>query len=269
MLKRRLVAILYLRDGWIVRSENFSIHQVIGNPVPHVERMVQWDVDELVVLDISRGEACYNIGRDDYRHRGALDLRDFIRRISAECRIPLTFGGRIRSFEDARRRIVSGADKVTLNTALADQPTLLMEVAHAFGSQAAVASIDYRLVNGSPRVFVDGGERDLQVEAMAWAHRAEDQGAGEILLNSIDRDGSARGFDIETIQRVVEAVSIPVIACGGAGHIRHFNACLSDTEVSAVAAGNIFHFTENAYPRTKKYLAARRQDIRYEESPVE
>ena len=266
MLKRRLIAVLYLREGWIVRSEKFSVHQVIGNPVPHVERMVQWDVDELIVLDISQGEASYNIGRDDYRHRGAQDLLEFIHRISAECRIPLTFGGRIRSFEDAQQRIVCGADKVTLNTALADRPDLLTEVAHAFGSQAAVASIDYRLIDGSPHVFVDCGKRDVRVEMTTWARRAEDQGAGEILLNSIDRDGSARGYDTETIQRMVEAVTIPVIACGGAGHMRHFDACLKETEVSAVAAGNIFHFTENAYPRSKKYLAAQRQDIRYEEA---
>ena len=263
MLKRRLIPVLYLQHGWMVRSELFKLHQVIGNPIVHVERMVQWDVDELIVLDISTGdETQFQHNRDDYRNPGARDLLGFINKVAGECRIPLTFGGRIRSFADARARIVNGADKVTINTAAFEQPQLVTEIAHAFGSQAVVAGIDYRLIDGKPRVFVDHGTRDTGLAVASWARRLQEAGAGEILLNAIDRDGTAQGYDCETIASTVDAVTIPVIACGGAGHQRHFLECFERTQASAVAAGNIFHFTENAYPRAKTFLRSKREDIR-------
>lgn len=262
MLKRRLIPVLYLQNGQMVRSESFSIHQAIGHPVIHVERLVQWDVDELIVLDISTGADTYDFGRDDTRLGGADDLLQFVHNIAAECHIPLTFGGRIRDFDAVQARIQNGADKITLNTALAEAPDLVTKVAHSYGSQAIVASIDYRMRDGAAVVFTHNGTRHTGPGAVDWARRAADIGAGEILLNAIDRDGTAQGYDLETIDAVAAAVEVPVIACGGAGHQRHFLRCLEDTRASAVAAGNIFHFTENAYPRAKAFLRQRRDDIR-------
>lgn len=246
----------------MVRSEGFATHQHFGHPVSLVERMNEWDVDELIVLDISPEDADYTIPRDDHKLKGASSLFEFINVIAAECTIPLTFGGRIRDFEGIRARIQNGADKVTLNSALADGMDLVTEAAHAFGSQAIVASVDYRIVDGEARAFTHHGTRAADAGAVDWARRAADAGAGEILLHAIDRDGGGQGYDLETIEEVAEAVEIPVIACGGAGHPMHFLKCFRDTKASAVAAGNIFQFTENAYPRAKKQLKERGIDVR-------
>ncbi len=262
MYKRRLIPVLFLKDGWMVRSEGFTTHQYIGDPVGHVKRMAQWDVDELIVLDIGDGEMTFEHHRADYHHKPVTTLLEFINGIAVQCRIPLTFGGRIRSLDDIHARILNGADKVAVNTVLADDPDLITRAARSFGSQAIVASIDYRVIDGATRVFTDCGTRDTGAGAAAWARRAADAGAGEVLLNAIDRDGAARGYDLDTIDEVAKAVEIPVIACGGAGHQRHFRDCFTKTAASAVAAGNIFHFTENAYPRAKTFLKQTLADIR-------
>ncbi|MHA1567260.1 MAG: imidazole glycerol phosphate synthase subunit HisF [Alphaproteobacteria bacterium] len=262
MYKRRLIPVLYLKDGWMVRSERFQLHQIIGDPVGHVERMVQWDVDELVVLNIGAADSTFQHDRDDYKNQPVRSLLEFITKIAVDCCIPLTFGGHIVSVEDVALRIANGADKVSMNTALADTPQIVTDAAKRFGSQAVVASIDYRMDGARTRVFVARGNRDVASDVVPWARHAEQLGAGEILLNAIDRDGGARGYDLDTIDAVVDAVAIPVIACGGAGHQRHFRECFQKTGASAVAAGNIFHFTENAYPRAKTFLKQTLADIR-------
>lgn len=262
MHKRRLIAVLYLKDGWMVRSEDFSIHQYIGDPVAHVERMVQWDVDELIVLDIGEEESRFDHHRLDYRHAPVTTVLDFINRAGVQCSMPLTFGGRIRTLDDIALRILNGADKVTLNTALARTPDLVTQAARSFGSQAVVASIDYRIVKGRARVFTERGNLDTGLDAVSWAVRAQDLGAGEILLNAMDRDGMAGGFDLDTITAVAAAVTIPVIACGGAGRNEHFLDVLRHTPAMASAAGNIFHFKENAYPAAKTFLRSHLEDIR-------
>jgi cyclase len=261
-LKRRLIPVLFLQNGLMVRSETFAEHLVIGHPVSHVERLTEWDVDELIILDISREGGRYEINRDDHKLKGSQNLLEFIARIAETCAVPLTFGGQVRSLEDVHVRIRNGADKVTLNTALIESAPLVEAAARAFGSQAIVASIDYRVIDGRPRVFYRWGREDSGHHPVDLARAAADLGAGEILLNAIDRDGRACGYDHATIDAVCRAVEIPVIACGGAGHQSHFRKCLEETGAAAVAAGNIFHFTENAYPRAKKYLRANRQDVR-------
>ena len=195
MLKYRLIPVLFLKDGWMVRSEEFRIHQIIGEPVAHVERMVQWDVDELIVIDISSGaEVTFEHHRSDYRGGTVSVLLEFIQKISADCRIPIVFGGRIRSLEAARTRIRHGADKITLNSAALRRPSLITDCARAFGSQAIIVSIDYRMVDGEARVFADHGSEKTHWTALNWAREAEQRGAGEILLTDIDRDGTARGY---------------------------------------------------------------------------
>lgn len=263
MYKRRLIPVLFLKDGWMVRSQDFSEHQYIGDPVSHVERMMQWDVDELVVIDIGDGEMNFGHHRTDYRTKPVDTLLDFIDLIAVQCHMPLTFGGRIRSVEDVRVRIQNGADKVAVNSLLETGPDMVRQVARAFGSQALVASIDYRVIDGVATVVADHGRRPLGgVDPEDWARRAAELGCGEILLNSADRDGTARGYDIDTIDRVAKAVEVPVIACGGAGHQRQFLEVYQKTAASAVAAGNIFHFKENAYPLAKDFLKRQLPDIR-------
>lgn len=262
MYKRRLIPVLFLKDGWMVRSQDFREHQYIGDPVSHVERMKQWDVDELIVIDIGAGEMTFEHHRTDYRTKPVATLLDFISLIAVQCHMPLTFGGRIRSLDDVRVRIQNGADKVAVNAVLETDPAIIGDAARTFGSQAIVASVDYRITEDGPRVFMDHGHRRLDVTPDAWARRAAELGAGEILLNCIDRDGTARGYDCDTIDRVAAAVEIPVIACGGAGHQRHFLEVLQKTAASAVAAGNIFHFKEDAYPLAKAFLKGRLTDIR-------
>jgi imidazole glycerol-phosphate synthase subunit HisF len=261
LYKRRLIPVLYLKDGWMVRSQTFSLHQVIGDPVSHVVRMAQWQVDELIVLDIGESASSFEHHRADYRTKPVKSLQEFIALIAVECNMPLTFGGRIRSVDDIRARIQNGADKVTVNTMLREAPQEVTAAAQQFGSQAIVASIDYRIVDGRAEAFTDHAETAVG-DAVDWARRAADLGVGEILLNSIDRDGTAKGYDLATIETVSQAVSIPVIACGGAGHQRHFLEVLQKTSASAVAAGNIFHFKENAYPLAKTFLKQTLADIR-------
>ena len=263
MLRRRLVPVLYLKDGWMVRSEKFHIHQYIGNPIVHVERMIQWDVDELIVLNISSSSINgFQHNRLDYQETGVSDLFSFIARIAEECRIPLSFGGNLRDFEQINQTFINGADKVCLNTLLHDNQKIVSQCIRAFGSQAIVASVDYRMVEGKPIVFKTNGNVQTGFDLLEWVKVLEDLQVGEIFLNSIDHDGSGQGFDLENIEMVSNAVSIPVIGCGGAGHKTHFLECFAKTSASAVAAGNFFHFTENAYPLSKKYLREKLINIR-------
>ena len=181
---------------------------------------------------------------------------------ATECHIPLTFGGRIRNFEDIQLRIRNGADKVVLNTAIAETPELVSETARVFGRQAIVANVDYRETEDGPIVFTHHGSVSTGTSVVDWEQRVADLGAGEIFLHAIDRDGKARGYDLETIASLTGAVNIPIICCGGAGHQSHFMRCCERTDASGIAAGNIFHFTENAYPAAKEYLRKKRDDIR-------
>lgn len=263
MLRRRLVPVLYLKDGWMVRSEKFSIHQYIGNPIIHVERMIQWDVDELIVLDIGTGSTNrFQHGRLDYQTSGVSDLFTFIARIAEECRIPLTFGGNLRNFDQINQTFINGADKICLNSLFHDNQKLVSQCIKVFGSQAIVASVDYRIVDGKAVVFKSDGNVRTKFDLLDWVRVVEDLQAGEIFLNSIDLDGSGQGYDLANIEMVSNSVSIPVIGCGGAGHRSHFLKCFQETSVSAVAAGNMFHFTENAYPLSKKYLREKSVNIR-------
>jgi cyclase len=261
MLKTRLIPVLYLMNGLIVRSEQFSVHQIIGNIVNQAARYNEWDVDELIYIDISR-EGGADLRRDDHKVESYSEPREVIERIASVCFMPLTVGGGIRCMEDAEMRIRHGADKLTLNTALFDAPDLVGALARRYGSQAVVASIDYRVVDGKPRVHSSFGRRDAGVDPCDWARHCVGLGAGEILLNAVDRDGMACGYDLDTIARVVRSVRVPVVACGGAAEFNDFVQVVRETGVSAAAAGNIFHFTERSYPRAKQLMRKEGLDVR-------
>ncbi|OGT54535.1 MAG: hypothetical protein A3E01_08940 [Gammaproteobacteria bacterium RIFCSPHIGHO2_12_FULL_63_22] len=261
MVKVRLIPVLYILNGLIVRSEGFHVHQNIGNIVNQAQRYNEWDVDELIYIDITR-QGSYNLGRDDHRIESYSNMGEIISRIGAVCFMPLTFGGGIRTVEDAEFRIRLGADKITMNTAAIKTPQLVQQVANRFGSQAVVASIDYRVVDGEAVVHTDFGCTNSGVSVSEMVRRCIDTGAGEILLTCIDRDGMASGYDLRTTASVVSMSKVPVVACGGAGDFHDFVELARETGVSGIAAGNIFHFTERSYPRAKQLLAREGINVR-------
>jgi cyclase len=257
VLKNRLIPVLFLRNGFLVRSESFSVHQNLGNPVAQVERYNSWDVDELIYIDISERQDYDNVRSDlgDLQGFAPKTIDDIITIVAGKCFMPLTFGGGIRTLEDARRRFALGADKITINSQALREPELIASLAKEFGSQAIVVSIDSRLVpTQGHMVFTSWGRESTGRKVADWAREAQERGAGEILINSIDKDGKATGYDLELVRAVVEVTSIPVIACGGAGSYKHFADAIRDGGASAAAAGNIFHFKELAYPMAKRQL---------------
>lgn len=262
MLKTRVIPVLYLMNGLIVRSEGFRQFKVIGNPINQLERLNDWLADELVYIDITR-EGEYDLRRDDIKHKGETDIVGILRQISKSAFMPLTFGGRIRTIDDVDNFIRNGADKVLINSQAFHSPELVTQVAEKYGSQAMVTGIDVKREGGGHVMYVDQGRMRVDDDPVDYARRAEDRGSGEIMLNSIDRDGSAEGYDTEIIRKITDAVSIPVIACGGVGTFEHFRPGIEEGKASAVAAGNIFHFTENAYKRAKTLLHKRGYAVRY------
>lgn len=264
MLKIRLIPILYIKNGLIVRSERFTYHQNLGNVVCEAKRYSEWNVDELIYIDISR-EKTYDLRRDDLKVKSKNTIIELLLQLSKACYMPLTFGGGIRTIEDIRLRISSGADKVTLNTAVWENPNIISEAARIFGKQCIVVSIDYKICDGEPMVFAKNGTINTGVNVYQWIKDVESYGAGEILLTSIERDGMAEGYDIDVIRRAAEVTSLPLVAAGGAGDFYDFEELAQKTCVSGIAAGNIFHFTENSYPRAKKFLADKSINVRITE----
>ncbi len=261
MLKKRLIPVLLLQNGLLVRSELFKIHQIIGNPFYEAQRFNEWNVDELVYLDITRAGG-YDLRRDDHKVRGLGDPLGILDAVAKTCFMPLTWGGRIRSVEDMRERFSRGADKITINTSAFRTPEMITEGAKAFGSQAIVVSIDaLRHPDGRAEVFVDGGTTPAGKTPGGWAREVEGRGAGEILLQSIDRDGTGRGYDAELIAEVSSAVTIPVIACSGVGRFEDYAAGVK-AGASAVAAANIWHFTELTDRQGKRALTRAGVEVR-------
>jgi imidazole glycerol-phosphate synthase subunit HisF len=261
MLKRRLIPVLLLQSGLLVRSELFKIHQVIGTPIYEAQRFNEWNVDELFYLDITRGDD-YDLRRDDHKVKGLADPLSILSAVSKTCFMPLTWGGRIRTVGQMREVFSRGADKITLNTAAFRTPELITEGANTFGSQAIVVSMDVlRHGDGRHEVFIEGGQTATGWNPVRWAIEVEGRGAGEILLQSIDRDGTGVGYDLDLIRSVVSATSIPVVACSGVGRYEQYAEGIQ-AGASAVAAANIWHFKELSDLGGKRALAKAGIDVR-------
>lgn len=262
MLKKRLIPVLLLQNGLLVRSELFRIHQVIGNPICEVQRFNEWNVDELIYLDITR-TGFYDVRRDDHKLKSLDDPLSILDAVSQTCFMPLTWGGRINTVEDMRQRISRGADKITINTNAFFNPQLITDGAKIFGSQAIVVSIDVlRHPDGQWEVFVEGGRTPTGLNPEIWAKQVEACGAGEILLQSIDRDGTGRGYDLELIRVVASTVNIPVIACSGVGRYEDYAKGI-EAGAWAVAAANIWHFKELSDRGGKRALVKAGVPVRY------
>lgn len=234
---------------------------MIGTPIYEVRRFNEWSVDELVYLDITRDDV-YDLRREDHRVRGLTDPLTILDEVSKTCFMPLTWGGRIRAIDDVRERISRGADKIAINSAAVRTPDLITEAARIFGSQAVVVSIDVmRHPDGRAEVFIDGGRTPTGKAPADHAREVEALGAGEILLQSIDRDGTGRGYDIELIRSVTAHTTVPVIALGGVGRYEHYVDGIR-AGASAVAAANIYHFKELADRGGKRAMAKAGVDVR-------
>jgi cyclase len=245
MLAKRLIACLDVRDGSVVKGINFEGLRKAGDPAELAARYNEEGIDELTVLDVTA------------TIEGRRALLDTIRAVSQRLFIPLAVGGGIRSMDDARAVIDAGADKVSLNSAALADPTLITALARIYGSQAVLVAIDAKRGPGGFEVFARSGTTRVTREAVTWAREAADRGAGEILLTSIDRDGTRAGFDCALTAAVSSAVPIPVIASGGAGTPEHFADVFSTGRADAALAASIFHFSEHAVRDLKQFLAAR------------
>ncbi|MEX2269879.1 MAG: imidazole glycerol phosphate synthase cyclase subunit [Vicinamibacterales bacterium] len=253
-LKNRLIPVLLLQNGLLVRSELFKIHQAIGNPFYEVQRFNHWNVDELIYLDISRSDS-YDLRRDDHKLKGLDDPLGILDAVSQTCFMPLTWGGRISSVDQMREIFRRGADKVTINSCAMRTPKLIEQGSRVFGSQAIVVSIDVLMhPDGRREVMIDGARTATGRDPADWALEVQRRGAGEILLQSIDRDGTGTGYDIDLIRLVAASTSIPVIACSGVGQYSHYADGIR-AGASAVAAANIWHFKELSDRGGKRALA--------------
>lgn len=240
----------------------FKDFLVVGNAIMAVEHFNAWNIDEIVILDINR-EKNYDFLRPDANYDGTIkEFHELIKYVSKKSFIPITAGGGVRTVDDMRIYVQSGADKITINTAALEKPEIISEGAKLFGSQCMVVSIDAkRQEDGSHRVMKEYGRVDTGLEVVDWAKQVEKLGAGEIFLTSIDQDGTLAGYDLKLIKKVVEAVRIPVIASGGVGDWQHLVDGL-DQGASAVSVGNKFHFTEHSTMHAKNFMRKNGIEVR-------
>jgi imidazole glycerol-phosphate synthase subunit HisF len=250
MLSKRIIACLDVRDGQVVKGVNFEGLRSAGDPADLARRYNVESIDELVILDITA----------TLEKRRA--LADTIRRVARELFIPLAVGGGIRSEDDAAAAVEAGADKVSLNTAALSNPSLITTLANRYGSQAVVVAIDAKREGETFAVYVRSGQTATDRDAVDWARQAEACGAGEILLTSIDRDGTKAGFDCPMTAAVSAAVTIPVIASGGAGTLDHFVDVFTAGRADAALAASIFHYAETGVKTLKQHLQQRGIPVR-------
>ncbi len=253
MLAKRVIPCMDVKDGRVVKGVNFVNLRDAGDPIELAQRYDQQKADEVVFLDI--------IATSDDRSTTV----DLASRASAELRLPYCVGGGFRSVADIRKMIAAGADKVSVNSAAVANPALITEAAVAFGTQAVVCAIDAKRRADNPNkweVHVHGGRKATDIDVVEWAREAARRGAGEILLTSMDRDGSREGFDCALTRAVARAVDIPVIASGGVGKLEHFAEGIIEGEADAVLAASVFHFGEFTIRQVKEYLRSQGVSVR-------
>ena len=253
MLTKRVIPCLDVKDGRVVKGVNFVNLRDAGDPVELANIYDREGADEVVFLDITA------------THEKRKTVIDMAARASEEVHIPYTVGGGFRTIADIREMIAAGADKVSINSAAVKDPNLITVAAQAFGSQAIICAIDAKHVEGAGdkwTVYIAGGREDTGIDVIDWARSAAQHGAGEILLTSMDRDGSKEGFDIPLTRAVARAVDIPVIASGGVGRIEHFAEGIIDGEADAVLAASVFHFGELSIREVKEYMRSQGIPVR-------
>lgn len=251
MLAKRIIPCLDVRDGKVVKGINFVGIKEVGDPVECASEYDRQGADEIVFLDITA------------THEGRGTMLEVVKNTAKKVFVPLTVGGGIRTIEDFRDTLRAGADKVSVNSSAVRNPDLISEAADIFGSQCVVTAIDAkRRSDGSFTVVVNGGRIDMGIDAVEWAKEAERRGSGEILLTSMDADGTKAGFDTDLLNAVCKAVNIPVIASGGCGKLEHFSEVFEKTNASAALAASLFHYRELTVGQVKKHMSERNIPVR-------
>ncbi|MGI5893473.1 MAG: imidazole glycerol phosphate synthase subunit HisF [Candidatus Merdivicinus sp.] len=251
MLAKRIIPCLDVRDGKVVKGINFVGIQEVGDPVECARAYMEQGADEIVFLDIT--------ATSDNRDT----IVDVVRKTAQQVFVPLTVGGGIRSVEDFSKLLRAGADKVSINSSALKNPQLIADAADKFGSQCVVVAIDAkRMEDGSWHAFVAGGRKDTGIDAVEWAAKACELGAGEILLTSMDADGTKKGFDLDLLNAVIARVNIPVIASGGCGSLEHFSEVFEKTGSDAALAASLFHYKELTVGQVKEHLHSRGIPVR-------
>ncbi|HEX9758505.1 MAG TPA: imidazole glycerol phosphate synthase subunit HisF [Nitrospiria bacterium] len=254
MLSKRIIPCLDVKDGRVVKGVGFLNLKDAGDPVEIAELYDRQGADEICFLDITAS------------HEKRSILLDVVSRTAEMVFMPLTVGGGIKELEDISQLLRSGADKVSINTAAVERPEFVEEAAQRFGTQCIVLAIDAKRVNGAKNlrweVYTHGGRKETGLDIVQWAQQGEKWGAGELLLTSMDQDGRKNGYDLELLRAVADAVSIPVIASGGAGNSEHLFQALTQGHADAVLAASIFHYGEVSIPEVKKYLEGKGIPVR-------
>ena len=251
MLAKRIIPCLDVRDGKVVKGVNFVGIKEVGDPVECAIEYDKQGADEICFLDITA------------THEGRKTMTDVVRKTAQHVFVPLTVGGGIRTVEDFREILRAGADKVSVNSAAVKNPQLIADAARIFGSQCVVAAIDARRdEKGVFRVVVHGGRKDTGLDAVKWAKKCQELGAGEILLTSMDTDGCRDGFDLELTKAICSQVTIPVIASGGCGKLEHFSEVFQKTGADAALAASLFHFRELTVEQVKEHLREQASPVR-------
>jgi cyclase len=250
MLARRIIPCLDVKDGRVVKGVSFVNLRDAGDPVEQARVYDAEGADELVFLDITASHERRDI------------VLDMVRAVAESVFIPFTVGGGIRTVEDMRAMLLAGADKVSVNSAAVRNPQLVADGALEFGSQCVVVAVDAKRRNGGWEVFVNGGRIPTGLDAVQWAQRVAELGAGEILLTSMDADGTQAGYDVALTRAIADAVPIPVIASGGAGALEHFYDALTEGHADAALAASLFHYRQLSIGEVKAYLADRRVPVR-------
>lgn len=250
MLKKRIIPCLDIKEGRTVKGVNFVDIIDAGDPIELAKVYVKQGADELVFLDITA------------TIENRKTLINLVEKVAKEINIPFTVGGGINSVEDVSALIKAGADKVSINSSAIKRPELITELANEFGSQCIVVAIDTKFINNEWKVFVKGGREETNLTTINWSKKAEEFGAGEILLTSMNNDGTKEGFALEITNKVSKSINIPVIASGGAGKKEHFTEVFTKTQASGGLAASIFHFNEISIPNLKEYLKKQKIAIR-------
>ena len=244
MLKKRIIPLLLLKQKRVVKGKKFTNFKDTGNPITAVKVYSSQEADELMFIDIEQDKNSKNV------------LLKTIKEVSKQCSMPLAVGGGIKCVDDVRSLLLAGADKVLINSALIDNPTLIQDVAQIFGSQCIIGGIDYKTEKNSnlKYVYKDCGKTKLKLDPLNHALKLQSLGVGEILFNSIDHDGMMEGFDNDYIKKISKLLSIPLIACGGAGNFMHLVELFKNSSTSAAACASLFHFGDNNPIRARSFL---------------
>ncbi|MGZ4059935.1 MAG: imidazole glycerol phosphate synthase subunit HisF [Bacteroidia bacterium] len=250
MLTKRIIPCLDIKDGRTVKGVNFENIRDAGDPVELAVNYALQGADELVFLDITA------------TNEKRKTLSELVTRIAKEINIPFTVGGGISSVEDVSVLLNAGADKISINTSAVRNPQLISDLAHRFGSQCVVLAIDTKFENKDWYVYLNGGRIQTEMKTLDWAKQAVSMGAGEILLTSMDNDGTKNGFSIDITRQISEAVNVPVIASGGAGRMEHFEDVFKNGKADATLAASVFHYKEIEIPLLKKYLKEQNLPVR-------